>query len=57
VTIALHHGDCLEVMKDIPSRSVDLILCDLPYHYGNNRLFVRFTRDESGQGIQMVGAR
>jgi len=24
-------GDCLEVMKDIPSKSVDMILCDLPY--------------------------
>lgn len=24
-------GDCLEVMKDIPSQSVDMILCDLPY--------------------------
>jgi len=25
------HGDCLQVMKDIPSKSVDMILCDLPY--------------------------
>ena len=24
-------GDCLEVMKDIPDKSIDLILCDLPY--------------------------
>jgi site-specific DNA-methyltransferase (adenine-specific) len=24
-------GDCLEVMKDIPDKSVDMILCDLPY--------------------------
>lgn len=24
-------GDCLEVMRDIPDRSVDMILCDLPY--------------------------
>ena len=29
--IKLYKGDCLEVMKDIPSGSVDLILCDLPY--------------------------
>lgn len=27
----LHCGDCLEVMKDIKSKSVDLILADLPY--------------------------
>lgn len=25
------HGDCLELMKDIPSGSIDMILCDLPY--------------------------
>ena len=27
----LLHGDCLELMKDIPDRSIDMILCDLPY--------------------------
>jgi len=25
------HGDCLELMMDIPAKSVDMILCDLPY--------------------------
>ena len=29
--INLMHGDCLELMKNIPDKSVDLILCDLPY--------------------------
>ena len=29
--IQLYLGDCLEVMKDIPEQSVDMILCDLPY--------------------------
>ena len=29
--IQLFHGDCLEIMKNIPDKSVDLILCDLPY--------------------------
>jgi len=24
-------GDCLEVMKGIPDKSIDMILCDLPY--------------------------
>lgn len=28
---ALIHGDCLEVMKYILSKSVDMVLCDLPY--------------------------
>ena len=27
----LYNGDCLEVMKDIPNKSIDMILCDLPY--------------------------
>jgi site-specific DNA-methyltransferase (adenine-specific) len=27
----LYHGDCLEVMKNIPDNEVDLVLCDLPY--------------------------
>lgn len=27
----LYNGDCLEIMKDIPDKSIDLILCDLPY--------------------------
>ena len=27
----IHQGDCLILMKDIPDKSVDMILCDLPY--------------------------
>jgi site-specific DNA-methyltransferase (adenine-specific) len=30
-TLTLYKGDCLEVMKDISSNSIDLIICDLPY--------------------------
>lgn len=29
--IQLMQGDCLELMKDIPDGSIDMILCDLPY--------------------------
>ena len=29
--IQLFKGDCLEVMKDIKDKSIDMILCDLPY--------------------------
>ena len=35
--VELHCGDCLEVMKDIPDKSVDMILCDLPYGTTQNR--------------------
>jgi site-specific DNA-methyltransferase (adenine-specific) len=29
--IDLRKGDCLELMKNIPDKSIDMILCDLPY--------------------------
>lgn len=29
--IQLYHGDCLELMKNIPDKSIDMVLCDLPY--------------------------
>ena len=29
--IKLIQGDCLEVMKSIPDKSIDAIICDLPY--------------------------
>lgn len=27
----IRQGDCLELMKELPDKSVDMILCDLPY--------------------------
>jgi site-specific DNA-methyltransferase (adenine-specific) len=30
-------GDCLEVMKDISDKSIDMILCDLPYGTTKNK--------------------
>ena len=27
----IEHGDCLELMKDIPDKSIDLIVTDPPY--------------------------
>lgn len=33
----LLHGDCLELMKAIQDRSVDMILCDLPYGTTKNK--------------------
>ena len=29
--VTLWNGDCLELMRDIPDGSIDMILCDLPY--------------------------
>jgi DNA modification methylase len=30
-------GDCLEIMPDMPDRSIDMILCDLPYGTTQNK--------------------
>lgn len=31
--IDLKQGDCLELMKNIPDKSIDMVLCDLPIEY------------------------
>ncbi len=33
----LYEGDCLEVMKTIPDKSIGMILCDLPYGTTQNK--------------------
>ena len=33
--IDLKQGDCLELMNDIPDKSINMILCDLPYGTSN----------------------
>jgi site-specific DNA-methyltransferase (adenine-specific) len=38
-------GDCLEVMKNIPDGSVDMILCDLPYGTTQNEKDVKIPFD------------
>ena len=37
MTVKLLQGDCLELMKDIPDGSVDMILADLPYGTTRNK--------------------
>lgn len=32
----LYQGDCLEIMKNISDKSIDMILCDLPYGVTRN---------------------
>lgn len=33
----VYHGDCLELMTQIPDQSIDMILCDLPYGTTRNQ--------------------
>ena len=37
--IQLYQGDCLEVMKNIPDKSVDLVLTDPPYNIARDNNF------------------
>src|SRR5574344_2010410 len=37
--IDLRQGDCLEIMKDIPDKSVDLIITDPPYYISKKSNF------------------
>ena len=34
---SIKQGDCLELMKDIPDKSIDMVLCDLPYGTTKNK--------------------
>lgn len=35
--ISIYCGDCMELMKDIPDESIDMVLCDLPYGITSNK--------------------
>ena len=35
--ITLKQGDCLEIMKEIPDKSIDMVLCDLPFGVTQNK--------------------
>ena len=37
LNVNLQQGNCLELMKDVPDKSIDMILCDLPYGTTKNK--------------------
>lgn len=37
IPIELYCGDCLKIMENIPDKSVDMVLCDLPFGTTQNR--------------------
>jgi DNA modification methylase len=47
------HGDCLEVMRGMPDKCVDLVLTDPPYGMNNNPDSQRF----SGGGVSSMNKR
>jgi len=47
-------GDCLELMKDIPNGSIDMILCDLPYGTTQNKWDVIIPLDKLWEQYERV---
>ena len=50
-TLTLQHGDCLELMKTLPDKSIDLFVCDLPYgclHAGRKQTGEWYDRNQNG---------
>ena len=59
----LLQGDCLELMKGIPDKSIDMVLCDLPYGTTSNawdkcldlqRLFTEYRRIVRSGGVMAL---
>lgn len=50
----LLHGDCLEVMKTLADKSVDLFLCDLPYGCLSSRRDKVKTADADELGVRAI---
>jgi site-specific DNA-methyltransferase (adenine-specific) len=50
MTVQLLHGDCLELMKSLPDKSIDLFICDLPYGQLASKQGGKLNPDKYGQG-------
>ena len=50
-------GDCLEKMQNIPDKSIDMILCDLPYGTTQCKWdsIIPFDRDSLDQYAKIIG--
>lgn len=63
---SLFEGDCLELLRHVPTDSVDLILCDLPYGTTQNRwdsvidldqLWIEYRRVLKSNGVVVLTAQ
>ena len=52
--IDLRKGDCLELMKDIPNESIDMILADLPYGTTQNKWDVIIPLDKLWEQYERI---
>jgi len=49
--VTLHHGDCLDVMRSLDDRSVDVVLTDPPYSSGGRRENSRSVRKSMNRAM------
>lgn len=63
---SLYNADCLEKMKEIPAKSIDMILCDLPYGLTRcewdkkidlNRMWIAYERIIKDNGVMCLFAQ
>ena len=45
MTLELKNGECLKLMKEIPAKSIDLLICDLPYGETNCKWDIKINMD------------
>jgi site-specific DNA-methyltransferase (adenine-specific) len=50
----LYHGDCLEVMNNIQDKSIDAIICDLPYGTTRNKWDIIIPLDQLWEQYKRV---
>ena len=50
--VTLYHGDCLEVMAELPDAHVDVVLTDPPYSSGGRRENARSLRKSMTRGVE-----
>lgn len=50
----LYEGDCLDNFNNIPDKSVDLILCDIPYGVTANKKDIQIPFDELWKNYERV---
>ncbi len=46
MTLKIENGDCIELMKNLPDKSVDLFICDLPYGETNCKWDIKIDMEE-----------
>lgn len=52
--IDLRKGDCLELMKDLPDKSIDAIIADLPYGTTQNKYDIRLPFDKLWEQYERI---